>query len=196
MVEEAEPQDVDEQPPDTDPDDYPGLLDLVGLGEALDGLQQDGEAERRQEDGVDQGAHHLGPHPAEGVLLGGAGALGETDGHQGHHQGHHVREHVEGVRQHGQRLRQPAHHHFHHEEEEGQRQHLKNKFPIHFYMETLLVAKSCPTHRDPIDNISPGLPVLHHLPESTQAHTHCSSDSIQPPHPLPSPSFAVNHSQH
>ncbi|KAF7245125.1 hypothetical protein EYD10_08638 [Varanus komodoensis] len=29
------------------------------------------------------------------------------------------------------------------------------------------VAKSHPTHRDPTDNIPPGLPVVHHLPDST-----------------------------
>uniref|UniRef100_A0A8C6VHD6 Uncharacterized protein n=1 Tax=Naja naja TaxID=35670 RepID=A0A8C6VHD6_NAJNA len=119
LVEEAEPQDIDEQPGGSDADDHQGLLDLMGLGEALDGFQKDGEAEGGKEDGVDQGAHHLGPHPTEGVLLGGAGALGEAHGHQGHHQSHHVGEHVEGVREHGQRRRQPAHHHLHHEEAES-----------------------------------------------------------------------------
>ncbi|KAF7240343.1 Low-density lipoprotein receptor-related protein 1 [Varanus komodoensis] len=39
-------------------------------------------------------------------------------------------------------------------------------------------AKSCPAHRNPMDNIPPGLPVLHHPPESTQAHANCFSDSI------------------
>uniref|UniRef100_A0A8C6ZN76 Uncharacterized protein n=1 Tax=Nothoprocta perdicaria TaxID=30464 RepID=A0A8C6ZN76_NOTPE len=113
VVEEAEPQQVDDE----------RLLDLVGLREALDGLQQDGEAEGGEEDGVDEGAHHLSAHPAEGVLLGGAGALGEAHGHQRHHQRHDVREHVEGVGEHGERRRDAAHHHLHHEEEEGERQH-------------------------------------------------------------------------
>uniref|UniRef100_A0A8B9CA90 Uncharacterized protein n=1 Tax=Anser brachyrhynchus TaxID=132585 RepID=A0A8B9CA90_9AVES len=120
VVEEAEPQQVDDEPRHPHGDDHQRLLDLVGLGEALDGLQQDGEAEGGEEDGVDQGAHHLGAHPAEGVLLGGAGALGEAHGHQRHDQGHDVGQHVERVGQHGQRRRHPAHHHLHHEEEEGE----------------------------------------------------------------------------
>uniref|UniRef100_A0A8C4U7F6 Uncharacterized protein n=1 Tax=Falco tinnunculus TaxID=100819 RepID=A0A8C4U7F6_FALTI len=119
VVEEAEPQQVDDEPRHPHTDDHQRLLDLMGLGEALDGLQQDGEAEGGEEDGVDEGAHHLGPDPPEGVLLGGAGALGEAHGHQCHDQGHDIGEHVEGVREHGQRRRDPAHHHLHHEEEEG-----------------------------------------------------------------------------
>ena len=35
---------------------------------------------------------------------------------------------------------------------------------------------------------TPGLPVHHQLPESTQTHVHCVSDVIQPSHPLSSPS--------
>ena len=31
---------------------------------------------------------------------------------------------------------------------------------------------------------TPGLPVHHHLPESTQTHIHQVSDAIQPSHPL------------
>jgi len=43
----------------------------------------------------------------------------------------------------------------------------------------------------------PGLPVHHQLPESTQTHVHCTSDAIQPSHPLSSPSPpALNLSQH
>ena len=34
----------------------------------------------------------------------------------------------------------------------------------------------------------PGLPVHHQLPESTQTHVHWVSDTIQPSHPLSSPS--------
>ena len=44
---------------------------------------------------------------------------------------------------------------------------------------------------------SPGLPVYHHLPEFTQAHVHWVGDTIQPCHPLSSPSPpAPNPSQH
>ena len=35
---------------------------------------------------------------------------------------------------------------------------------------------------------TPGLPVHHQLPESTQTHVHWISDAIQPSHPLSSPS--------
>ena len=35
---------------------------------------------------------------------------------------------------------------------------------------------------------TPGLPVHHQLPESTQTHVHCVGDVIQPSHPLSSPS--------
>ena len=44
---------------------------------------------------------------------------------------------------------------------------------------------------------TPGLPVHHQLPESTQTHAHWVSDAIQPSHPLSSPSPpAPNPSQH
>ena len=59
------------------------------------------------------------------------------------------------------------------------------------------VAQSCPTLCDPIDCSTPGLPVHHQLPESTQTHVHWVSDAIQPTHPLSSPSPpALNLSQH
>ena len=34
------------------------------------------------------------------------------------------------------------------------------------------VAQSCPTLCDPMNHSTPGLPVHHHLPESTQTHVH------------------------
>ena len=48
------------------------------------------------------------------------------------------------------------------------------------------VAQSCPTLCDPMNHSTPGLPVHHQLPESTQTHVHCVSDAIQPSHPLSS----------
>ena len=36
----------------------------------------------------------------------------------------------------------------------------------------LSVAQSCLTLCDPMDGSTPGLPILHHLPEFTQAHVH------------------------
>ena len=59
------------------------------------------------------------------------------------------------------------------------------------------VAQSCPTLWDPMDCSTPGLPVHHQLPESTQTHVHWVGDTIQPSHPLSCPSPpAFNLSQH
>ena len=59
------------------------------------------------------------------------------------------------------------------------------------------VAHLCPTLCDLMNRCTPGLPVHHQLPESTQTHVHCVGDAIQPPHPLSSPSpSALNLSQH
>ena len=59
------------------------------------------------------------------------------------------------------------------------------------------VAQSCLTLCDLMNRSTPGLPVHHQLPESTQTHVHCAGDAIQPSHPLSSPSPpAFNLSQH
>ena len=59
------------------------------------------------------------------------------------------------------------------------------------------VAQSCPTLCDPMNRSTPGLPVHHHLPESTQTHVYQVIDAIPPSHPLLSPSPpAPNPSQH
>ena len=56
------------------------------------------------------------------------------------------------------------------------------------YIQFSSVTQSCPTLCDPMYRSTPGLPVHHQLPESTQTHVHCVSDAIQPSHPLSSPS--------
>ena len=48
------------------------------------------------------------------------------------------------------------------------------------------VAQSCPTLCDPMNCSTPGLPVHHQLPESTQTHVYQVGDAIQPSHPLSS----------
>ena len=59
------------------------------------------------------------------------------------------------------------------------------------------VTQSCLTLCDPMNHSTPGFPVQHQLPESTQMHIHWVSDVIQPSHPLLSPSPpALNLSQH
>ena len=60
------------------------------------------------------------------------------------------------------------------------------------------VAQSCLTLCDPMDCSTPGLPVLHCLPELAQTHVHRVSDVIQPSHPLSPPSppaFNLSHHQ-
>ena len=58
------------------------------------------------------------------------------------------------------------------------------------------VAQSCSTLCDPMDHSTSGLPVHHQLLEFTQTHVRWVGDAIQPPHPLSSPSPALNLSQH
>ena len=59
-----------------------------------------------------------------------------------------------------------------------------------------LVIQSCPTLCDPMNRSTPGLPVLHHLPEFAQTHVYWVN-IIQPSHPLSPPSPpAFNLSQH
>ena len=58
-------------------------------------------------------------------------------------------------------------------------------------------AQSCPTHCNPMNRSTPGLPVHHQLPKFTQTHVHRVGDAIQPSHPLLSTSPpASNPSQH
>ena len=53
------------------------------------------------------------------------------------------------------------------------------------------VAQLCATLCDPMDCSMPGFPVHHQLPEFAQIHIHQVSDTIQPSHPLLSPSLLV-----
>ena len=67
-----------------------------------------------------------------------------------------------------------------------------HSFPISH----MLVIQSSPTICDPMDGSKPGLPVHHQLLELAQTHVHWVGDTIQPSHPLSSPSLAFNLSQH
>ena len=59
------------------------------------------------------------------------------------------------------------------------------------------VSQLCLTPWNPMDCSTPGFPVHHQLPELAQTHVHWVSDTIQPSHPLLSPSPpAFNLSQH
>ena len=60
-----------------------------------------------------------------------------------------------------------------------------------------LVTQSCLTLCDTLDCSTPGLPLSHHLLESTRVHIHCIGDAIQPSHPLmPSSPSELSLSQH
>ena len=62
-------------------------------------------------------------------------------------------------------------------------------FPLVIYRcEFSSVAHSGPTLYDPMDCSTPGFPIHHQLPETAQTHVHWVGDSIQPSHPLSSPS--------
>ena len=66
-----------------------------------------------------------------------------------------------------------------------------------FTLQFSSVAQSCLILCDPMNRSTPGLPVHHQFPESTQTHVHRVDDAIQPSHPLLSPSPpALNFSQH
>ena len=64
-----------------------------------------------------------------------------------------------------------------------------NSCPLSLWSDQIRsVPQSCPTLCDPMNRSTPGLPVHHQLPEFTQTHVHRVSDTIQPSHPLASPS--------
>ena len=68
---------------------------------------------------------------------------------------------------------------------------------FHYMVQFSSVAQLCPTLCHPMNGSTPGPPVHHQFPESTQTHVHWISDAIQPSHPLLSPSSpAFNLSQH
>ena len=58
------------------------------------------------------------------------------------------------------------------------------------------VTQSCLTFCNPMDYSMTGFSVLHQLPKLAQTHVHRVSDTIQPFHPLSSPSPAFDLSQH
>uniref|UniRef100_A0A3P8X100 Uncharacterized protein n=1 Tax=Cynoglossus semilaevis TaxID=244447 RepID=A0A3P8X100_CYNSE len=95
-VEHAEAEQVHQKPHGSDRGHQHWRIDLPGFGEALDRLQNDGEAERGEEDSVHQSPHHFRPYPAECIFVGRPGFLGETNRDQSHDQGNNIRQHMEG----------------------------------------------------------------------------------------------------
>ena len=66
--------------------------------------------------------------------------------------------------------------------------HLSSGSHWHASVQFSSVAQLCLTLCDPMNCSTPGLPVHHQLPESTQTHVHWVGDAIQSSHPLSSPS--------
>ena len=64
----------------------------------------------------------------------------------------------------------------------------KPSAPYMYSVQFSSVAQSCLTLCNPMNRSTPGFPVNHQLPEFTQTHVHRVGDSIQPSHPLSSPS--------
>ena len=79
-----------------------------------------------------------------------------------------------------------------HESQAGIKIASRNINNLNFVDDTTLqfssVAHLCLTLCNLMNSSTPGLPVHHQLPEFTQTHVHRVSDTIQPSHPLSSPS--------
>ena len=75
--------------------------------------------------------------------------------------------------------------------------HLQAKPDTLLLIQFSSVNQSCQNLCNPMNHSMPGLPVHHHLPESTQTHVPWVDDAIQPSHTMLSPSPpALNLSQH
>ena len=73
----------------------------------------------------------------------------------------------------------------------------KRKFNTRKSVQFSSVAQSCLILCDPMNRSKPVLPVHQQLPEFSQTHVHRVGDTIEPSHPLSSPSPPVlNPSQH
>ena len=67
---------------------------------------------------------------------------------------------------------------------------------INHHIQFSSITQACPTLCDPMDCSTSDLSIHHQLPEFTQTPIHRVGDTIQLCHPLSSPSFAFNRSQH
>ena len=83
------------------------------------------------------------------------------------------------------------------QEKDTSLKHFPTMLLISYSVQLSSVTQSYPTLCDPMNCSTPGLPVHHQLPEFTQTYVHQVGDTIQPSHPLSSPSPpAPNPSQH
>ena len=67
-MKEKEADNVDNQPDDSNPKDENRIVQFLRVGEPLERLDENGEAEGHEKDGVDQGTQHLSSSPAKGVF--------------------------------------------------------------------------------------------------------------------------------
>lgn len=123
VLEDEQPQHVDGQPQRADDEHQLGVVDALGPRQAQHGLHGDGEAERREEDGVAQRAQHLGARVAVGGPQAPAGSPRHVAGAQPHAQRDQVGQHVEGVGQQRDGVAQVARDQLGHEEGDGEHQH-------------------------------------------------------------------------
>jgi len=68
-VKQNEPDNVDNEPGDADIQHPVCVLDLVLVCQSLNRFNEDREAKRNKEDGIDKCTQHLGPCPAIRVLV-------------------------------------------------------------------------------------------------------------------------------
>ena len=69
VVEQHQPEHVDDQSCDADVDHTVDVFNDVRESQSLDRLDEDGEAESHKEHGVDESTHHLSACPAVRVLF-------------------------------------------------------------------------------------------------------------------------------
>ena len=67
-------------------------------------------------------------------------------------------------------------------------QHQTQRFLYQLPYHCCSVTHSCPALCNPMDDSTPGFPILHHLLELAQTYIHWISEAVQPSHPLSSPS--------
>lgn len=123
VLEDEEPHDVDGEAEGADDEHQLRVVYGLGPGEAEDGVHEDGEAERGEEDGVAERSHRLGAAVAVGGAGTAAAAAGDAPGGEPHAEGDEVREHVEGVRHQRDGVAQVSGHQLGHEEADGEHQH-------------------------------------------------------------------------
>lgn len=123
VLEDEQPHHVDGQPQGADDEHQLGVVDALGPGQAQHGVHGDGEAQRGEEDGVAQRAHHLGAAVAVRGPGAPRGAARDVAGSQPHAQRDQVGQHVEGVGEQRDGVAQVARDQLGHEEDGGEHEH-------------------------------------------------------------------------